>query len=1037
MPASVNRYASEVVQAFQDELNRGPGQGDVDAWTAALAAGATDVQMRQDLAVSPESEARVGDLYQGVLGRAADAGGLATAQHILAAGGSLDTVRTDLAHSVEAGNDVIVMFELELNHGPGAGQVATVQNLLATNWTQQDARDWLATTPEAQADIGAIYQQVLGRPADPGGLAGDTQALEGGASLAAIRNATATSAEAAGAVGALYQQVLGRAVDATGLANDEALLGSGFSLAQVRAGLGASAEAANDIGGVYEQVLGRWVDASGLGSMQGVLAQGGTLAAVGSDLAGSAEAQADLGSLYQQVVGSAIDPASLASATAALAAGATLGAMRASFAQSAAAAAAIDGVYQQVLGRAVDAGSLGSIQAMLAGGTSLAQVRQSVAGSAEALAAINVLYGQVLGRGADASGLAAFQDVLAQGGNLAGVRMDLAQSAEGAAAVQSLYQAAFGRAASSDEAAGMQYALGLSISDADQFGFYKADGTVLAQTNSSNLLAQLPVAVTLDNGATPVLGLPDGSAKQFADAAQLSAAILGLSLRQGQASVGSLSAYQLTSSWLDQIDQPMLQVAANLQAEAQAARKAGNTDQVNLAGTAYGLALKIAALPPAARGGPETGMSASVKDKDGHTVDVIVYNDTSGAYGPAGHVVYHDKPADVIPGIIEQAATTILDIAAGFFPPLLPVAGVVNLAEAGQGFAEGNVLGGVLHLAEAAGFGSLAYGVDYGGGLAAVTTGKLILAATAAVGGGSSIVQGAEAGDPLAAVSGALTVAAAAASAGITVAGVNGSQQVLNLGNVQVDGATLKLSLNVTEALGLAATGTAVADALNRGDVNSALITSLGPLLSTIAATVEATINAHSEVVGEMSRTSSNNTLYKDYVTLIGSPNANTSPIYATLGPSGEYSSPAEAAAAGVESVNQQSIQENREYGGFIMIDPLTGKYYATTAYTLGQSASWGFTYERERDILQVGDYHTHGDYSSLDQNGDIVATTKNLDQFDSDNFSARGLTSDKEMTSALVAKFGLVNYNIFLGTPSGVIKQWSPTTGETTIISR
>ena len=234
-------------------------------------------------------------------------------------------------------------------------------------------------------------------------------------------------------------------------------------------------------------------------------------------------------------------------------------------------------------------------------------------------------------------------------------------------------------------------------------------------------------------------------------------------------------------------------------------------------------------------------MSASVKDKDGHTVDVIVYDDTSGAYGPAGHVIYHDKPTDVIPGIIEQVGTIIVDILATIPGPdvvFAPLATALSLAEAGQGFAEGNVLGGILQIADAAGFAYQAYGVDFGGGSAAVRTGQLVLAASAAVGGASSVVQSAEAGDPLGAVAGALTVAAAAASAGVTVGGISGDQQVLNLGNVQVDGATLKLSLDVTEALGAAAAGTAVADALNRGDVNSALITSLGPLLTAIAQNV-------------------------------------------------------------------------------------------------------------------------------------------------------------------------------------------------------
>ena len=188
MSGSVGHYTGEIVQAYQDELNRPPEQSAIDAWTAALTAGASQTQMRQALAASPESEARVGDLYKGVLDSAADPAGQAQAQRILASGGSLETVRSDLAHSTEAGSDVAVMFEQELNHAPVASQATSMENQLATTWTQQDARNFLAATPEAQADLGAVYQQVLGRPADPGGLAAATQALAAGGSLAAIRN---------------------------------------------------------------------------------------------------------------------------------------------------------------------------------------------------------------------------------------------------------------------------------------------------------------------------------------------------------------------------------------------------------------------------------------------------------------------------------------------------------------------------------------------------------------------------------------------------------------------------------------------------------------------------------------------------------------------------------------------------------------------------------------------------------------------------------------------------------------------------------
>ena len=470
----------------------------------------------------------------------------------------------------------------------------------------------------------------------------------------------------------------------------------------------------------------------------------------------------------------------------------------------------------------MDAGSEGALAS-----AGYAGLEASLATSAEAAGDINEIYQQVLGRAVDPHGLATYEGVLAQGGTLAAVQMDVAQSAEAAGVVQNFYQVTFGRAATADELVGMQYALGLTISDADQFGLYAANGSCLALTSSGNLLTQLPVAVTLDNGATPILSLPGGGTELFANATQLAAALLGLSLQQGQASVGSLSTYSAEVDWLVQIDQPMLQVAANLLSQAQLAKSEGNPAQVTLALTAYHLALQIAALPPAARGGPDWGLSASVQ-VNGHTTDVIVYNDTSRPYG---NVVYHDKPNDPILGIVEDITNVIVDILAVFpatAPVFAPVATVLAAAEAGQGFAEGNVLGGVLQLANAVGFGELADGAGNLGGE--------ILAASQAVGGSAAIVQSAENGDPLGAIAGALTIAAAAASQGI---GINGNQPVVSFGTVPLDGATINLGLNVTQSLAaLAAAGT-VAGALNNGDVSSALITSLGTLFSTIADNVQ------------------------------------------------------------------------------------------------------------------------------------------------------------------------------------------------------
>ncbi len=705
---------------------------------------------------------QINGVYESILGRAADPGSLAWGLNSVAAGVSLTTITQDLAQSGECYNDIVGMFENATGgNAPSANLISAFQYNLANGiWSQTDCQNWLA----------GVGSQING----------------------------------------IYESVLGRAVDPTGLAACLNQVASGVSMTSIAQELAASQEAANNINGVYEQVMNRPVDPTGLAMGQIILASGGGLAGLRSALAQSAEAQADMNALYQQVLGRPATASDLAWAQGALASGASWAQIQADIANSPEAQAAVNAVYEQVLGRAVDAGSLAPAMAAL-GTESYAGLEASLATSAEAAGDINAIYEQVLGRAVDPNGLATYEGVLAQGGTLATVQMDVAQSAEAAGVVQTIYQFNFGRAATADELVGMQYAVGLAVSDTDQFGLYAANGTCLALTASSNLLTQLAVAVTLNNGATPILSLPGGGTEQFANATQLAAALLGLTLQQGLTDLGSLSAYQGTVNWLVQIDQPMLQVAANLLSQVQLAQSEGNQAQATLASTAYQLALQIAALPPTARGGADWGLSASVQ-VNGHTTDVIVYNDTSSPYG---NVVYHDKPNDPILGIVEEVATVVVDILAVLQPEFAPLAAVLAAAEAGQGFAEGNVLGGVLQLANAVGFGELAEG--------AATTGSEVLAVSQAVGGGSEIVQSAENGDPLGAIAGALTIAAAGASQGY----LGGGQQT-------------SLGLTVAQTLAAAATGTAVADALNNGDVSSALIMSLGPLLTSIAQSVQA-----------------------------------------------------------------------------------------------------------------------------------------------------------------------------------------------------
>lgn len=78
-----------------------------------------------------------------------------------------------------------------------------------------------------------------------------------------------------------------------------------------------------------------------------------------------------------------------------------------------------------------------------------------------------------------------------------------------------------------------------------------------------------------------------------------------------------------------------------------------------------------------------------------------------------------------------------------------------------------------------------------------------------------------------------------------------------------------------------------------------------------------------------------------------------------------------------------------------------------------------------------VGDYHCHGDYSTVDPNTGAAVRTNDpsKDQFNSDNFS----TTDKNGIASDGA--GVPGYAGYLGTPSGTFRKYDPSTGNDTTL--
>ncbi|MFZ1976638.1 MAG: DUF4329 domain-containing protein [Bacteroidota bacterium] len=109
------------------------------------------------------------------------------------------------------------------------------------------------------------------------------------------------------------------------------------------------------------------------------------------------------------------------------------------------------------------------------------------------------------------------------------------------------------------------------------------------------------------------------------------------------------------------------------------------------------------------------------------------------------------------------------------------------------------------------------------------------------------------------------------------------------------------------------------------------------------------------------------------------------------------YSSEQLAGAQAVNAINYQSIQEDREYAGFI-IQNENGTYSYTTPIPLGEAGG-----NLQKPYGTVALYHTHG---------------ANTPGMNNENFSG----ADKIAAAELPG-------NSYLGTPQGVIKKFDPNT--------
>lgn len=145
-------------------------------------------------------------------------------------------------------------------------------------------------------------------------------------------------------------------------------------------------------------------------------------------------------------------------------------------------------------------------------------------------------------------------------------------------------------------------------------------------------------------------------------------------------------------------------------------------------------------------------------------------------------------------------------------------------------------------------------------------------------------------------------------------------------------------------------------------------------------------------------------------------------------GTNGPFASQDAAARAALQSANPQSIRDNREYAGLIYRGT-DGQYYFTGPVRgTDQGADPGNAPAPARTQV-VGDYHTHGDYSTAEPTTGAAVRTSDpaRDDFNSDNFSRTDKTG--------IARDGAGNpdYRGYLGTPSGTFRRYDPATGSDT----
>ncbi len=172
----------------------------------------------------------------------------------------------------------------------------------------------------------------------------------------------------------------------------------------------------------------------------------------------------------------------------------------------------------------------------------------------------------------------------------------------------------------------------------------------------------------------------------------------------------------------------------------------------------------------------------------------------------------------------------------------------------------------------------------------------------------------------------------------------------------------------------------------------------------------------------------------------------NNNPVRKTdrqgLAPGDLYIRADAAAADAMADANPKSIADNKEYGGLICKD--SNNNYQATKPTTGTGTSFDYrALSCPTGTENVGDYHTHGNYSLAGVSGPVATGDPARDDYNSDNMSQADIRTTVQdavrrhvdaVTSYVKNPVGKPDfkqdYKSYLATPSGTFKVYAPFVG-------